>query len=86
MKKEFRSSGVAQMLYNVALDHMKRQPWKATDNPALVLVTNQFNLAAIRFYKRQGFHEVNNYDEKVQPVMFTCRIYVFFLPLEPFLL
>ena len=57
MKKQFRGSGVAQRLYDAALDHVKRQPWNTSDNPALVLITSEYQLAAIRFYKRRGFYE-----------------------------
>ena len=83
MKKEWRGSGVAQMLYDVALNHIKRQPWKASDNPVLVLETSEFQSASIRFYKRQGFHMVKKYEVKIQPVVFSCRLFVFLLLLKP---
>ena len=76
VKKEFRGSGVASMLFEAALDHAKRQPWRANENPALVLGTTEFHLAAIRFYKRCGFDLLTVLDCQTGFIPFKVHVFV----------
>ena len=69
------------MLYDVALDHVKRQPWNASDNPAIVLGTTEFQSAAIRFYKRQGFFVVSSLKINILSFILSFTVHLLLLPL-----